>query len=173
MRMVLNEPIPVEVTDLLARRRALGQDTHDEVWNGEYHMNAAPNAQHARLEVSLHVVLHGLTEAAGLHLVGAINVGNDQFDFRVPDTAVLRHRTDEIWLDDAAIVVEILSPHDESWEKFEHYARFGVVEIFIVDPDVETVQIFVRSDDDTGFAAEQSSSLLGIAAADLTSRLDW
>ncbi|MFK7916528.1 MAG: Uma2 family endonuclease [Ilumatobacter sp.] len=83
--------------------------------------------------------------AAGLQLVAPVNIGNDQHDLRVPDTAVLRNRTDEIWLGDAAIVVEVLSPHDESWKKLDHSARFGVAEIFIIDPETEAVQISTSS----------------------------
>lgn len=173
MRMVLNEPIPAEVTDLLARRRALGLDRFDEVWNGEYHMNPAPNARHARLEISLVIALHDRVRTAGLHLVGGVNIGNDQFDYRVPDASVLRRRTDDVWLDDAAIVVEVLSPNDRALEKFDHYARFGVTEIFVVDPDTESVQMYERVGDGHEFTLTESSPLLGISAADLTTDLDW
>ena len=71
--------------------------------------------------------------------------------------------------------LEVLSPHDRALEKFEHYARFGVVEIFIVDPDAETVQIFVRpsADDDNDFVSAESSPLLDVAADELAARLDW
>lgn len=79
-------------------------------------MNAAPNARHARFESQLRIALNPSVRAAGLFLVGQINVGDDQHDFRVPDLGVFRTRTDEVWLDDAAIVIEILSPHDESWQ---------------------------------------------------------
>ena len=34
-RLVLNEPAPAEVTNLLARRCTLGLGRHDEVWSGE------------------------------------------------------------------------------------------------------------------------------------------
>ncbi len=169
--MVLNEPLPVEVHDLIARRRALGLDTHDEVWNGEYHMNAAPNARHARVESQLHIALDQHVRAAGLFLVGPVNIGDDEHDFRVPDLGVLHVRTDEVWLDDAAIVIEVLSPHDESWLKFDHYGSFGVDEIFIVDPDAETVRIFARTAD--GFDETGQSDLLDLAASALADRIDW
>ncbi len=169
--MVLNEPLPGEVHDLIARRRALGLDTHDEVWNGEYHMNAAPNARHARLESQLHIALDQRVRAAGLFLVGPVNIGGDENDFRVPDLGVLRVRTDGVWLDDAAIVIEVLSLHHESWPEFDHYGSFGVAEIFIVDPDAETVRIFARTAD--GFEETGTSDLLDLAASALADRLDW
>ncbi len=173
MRMVLNGPIPVEVTDLLARRRALGQDTHDEVWNGEYHMNPAPHFRHAYLVPQLHGLLGPAAKEAGLIALSKFNVGSGNDDYRVPDLGFVRQRVDAVWVDAAEIVVEVLSPNDEAMRKFDHYARHGVTEIFIVDPDDETVQIFVRTDGGPDFAAAASSPLLGIAAADLTSRLDW
>ena len=34
----------------MERRRRLGQDLFDEVWEGVVHMNPAPHSQHGRLE---------------------------------------------------------------------------------------------------------------------------
>jgi hypothetical protein len=45
---------------LIARRRALGLDTHDEVWNGEYHMAPAAHSSHGWLDDQLAVPLYPL-----------------------------------------------------------------------------------------------------------------
>ncbi len=172
MRMVLNEPLPVEVTDLLARRRALGLDLFDEVWNGEYHMNAAPNIRHGRVESDLHAILRPLAKHAGLVPTGQFNLG-DEGDFRVPDMGFLRHDATATWLDDAAVVVEILSPHDESWQKFDHYAAHGVVEIFVVDPAARSVRMFERRADSSTFDEVAASGLLAVDASTLEADIDW
>jgi len=49
MRTVLLEP-PAEVRAWLARRRELGQDLYDEVWEGEYHVAPAPTLAASRPE---------------------------------------------------------------------------------------------------------------------------
>jgi Uma2 family endonuclease len=38
------------------------------------------------------------------------------------------------WLPTAALVVEIVSPEDETWEKLPFYAAHDVDEVQIVDP---------------------------------------
>ena len=38
--VVLGDPPPV-LASLIAERKRLGLDTHDEVWQGEYHMAPA------------------------------------------------------------------------------------------------------------------------------------
>ena len=43
VRTVVLGPPPAEISALIARRHALGLDTHDEVWEGEYHMAPAAN----------------------------------------------------------------------------------------------------------------------------------
>ena len=72
MRMVLDGPRPQEVDDLLARRRARGLDTYDEVWNGEYHSNPSPNRRHARIQARLVAILSPLYRHVAVGLVGPV-----------------------------------------------------------------------------------------------------
>ena len=83
MRTVVLGPRPPELDALIARRRSLGLDTHDEVWKGEYHM--AP----------------------------------------------------------AAVVVEIESPDDETWDKLDFYADHGVDGLLIVSAEAGSVTSLV------------------------------
>jgi hypothetical protein len=53
----VRDPQPVEFEALLERRRRLGQDLFDEVWEGVLHMNPAPSGRHGDLESQLHVLL--------------------------------------------------------------------------------------------------------------------
>lgn len=93
----------------------------------------------------------------------------DSNDYRVPDGGALREPSNEVFGTDAAIVVEVLSPDDESLKKFDHDARSGVEEILIVDPDGPSVQIFIR--EDTGFVERDRSALLNITGAAILEQL--
>ena len=44
---------PPELTALLERRRKLGLDTFDEVWEGEYHLASAADVSHGWLDDEL------------------------------------------------------------------------------------------------------------------------
>ena len=56
------------VDELLAKRRELGQDKHDEVWEGVYHMVPGATEQHQNLAAKLLFVLYPLAEARGLRV---------------------------------------------------------------------------------------------------------
>ena len=170
MKMVVVGEPPVEIAAFLARRRALGQDRSDEVWEGDYHVVPAPHAWHAYMENTLAVLLDAPARAAGLVGMGEFNVG-DSDDFRVPDMGFVRGVPSQVFLPTAAIVVEILSPGDETWEKFGFFARHGIEEVCAVDPRAKQVRWFVLLDgayEETG-----ASPLLGITAAHLAGQIDW
>jgi Uma2 family endonuclease len=165
---VTDPPPPVE--DWLARRRALGQDRFDEVWEGEYHVAPAPSGRHGRVDDEVGAVLRPLARRAGLSGTTACNIGGPS-DFRVPDRAYFRTGGLEVWNPRAAIVVEIVSPGDESRQKFKFYHRAGIEEVLIVDPDARTAEWFVRSG--AAFQAADHSQLLGITAAELVAAIAW
>jgi Uma2 family endonuclease len=71
----------------------------------------------------------------------------------------------------ADLVVEIVSPGDESREKFGFYFRAGVKEFLIVDPDAHTVEWFVRTNSE--FHLAERSNLLSISTAELAKAIDW
>lgn len=167
--VVVGEP-PVEITALLARRRALDQDRFDEVWEGDYHVVPAPHPWHSYVDRTLGRLLGPLADAAGLIGTGPFNLG-EQDDYRVPDGAYHRTMPSAVWVPTAAIVVEVLSPDDETWAKFGFFARHHTDELCITDPRGRTVKWFVL----VGATYEEvaGSSLLGVDAADLAGRLDW
>jgi hypothetical protein len=71
----------------------------------------------------------------------------------------------------AELVVEIVSPGDESRLKYEFYFRMGVAEVVIVDPEHRTVEWFVR--DSSGFRPTERGNLLDISATALTELINW
>jgi Uma2 family endonuclease len=161
---------PPAVEDLIAERHALGQDLYDEVWEGEYHVAAAPTGTHADLQAQLIQVLGPMARSAGLHIVGPTNIGRPG-DFRVPDLVVLRGARDVTWNPTAAIVVEVVSPGDESRRKLDFYFGAGVEELLTVEPELGTLEWFARAAD--GFEPAVGSALLGTTSADLATSIDW
>jgi Uma2 family endonuclease len=169
MRTLFVTDPPQAVEDWLARRRALGQDLYDEVWEGEYHVAPAPRRRHARVQAALLETLGPLARRAGLEATGPCNIGRPD-DFRVPDLACFREPEDLTWNPTAAIVAEVVSVGDESRLKSDFYLRAGVEEILIVDPHARTAEWFGRGDG--AFRRTDRSAILGIASAELFNAID-
>jgi Uma2 family endonuclease len=169
MRTLFVDPPPA-VEDLIAQRKALGQDLYDEVWEGEYHVAAAPNDAHGDLQVQLIAILLPRAKQAGLLVRGPSNIGGPQ-DFRVPDVVFLRSGKGVTWHPGAAVVVEVVSPGDETRRKFGHYFRTGVEEYLIVDPALHSVEWYTRGAD--AFEPADGSTILGISTAQLDEAIDW
>lgn len=71
----------------------------------------------------------------------------------------------------AAIVIEIVSPDDETWNKLEFYAAHEVDELLIVNPrERSVVWLALR---DGVYAQVESSGLLGISSETLRHQIDW
>jgi Uma2 family endonuclease len=170
MSTVLVGDRPPEVEELIQRRRALGQDLFDEVWEGDYHLVPVPHRQHGELDEELAYALHPRAKRAGLRGSGPCNIGEPN-DYRVPDGAYFADRHPQVFNPSAEIVLEIVSPGDESRRKFDFYFRAGVKEVLIVDPTARTVEWFVRGGSD--FHPAVASSLLGISATELFEQIDW
>ena len=154
----------------LDRRRALGLDRFDEVWEGEYHVAPEAHGRHGDVAHQLAVLLRPRARAAGLWGSGPLNLG-DPADYRVPDQAYLRERATEVWNPSAAVVVEVLSPGDESYAKLDFYHRLGVEEVLILDPLRRAVEWYRRAEG--GFERAASSQLLGLSDAQLVAEIDW
>lgn len=169
MRTVVIGP-NADVDEIIARRRAYGQDLYDEVWEGEYHIAPAPSVAHALLQARLLLLLEPFAEAAGLISSAPFNLGTPG-DYRVPDGGYHRVEPQGVWHDTAAIVVEIVSPDDETYAKFDFYAAHGVGEIIVADPTEKTVRCFHRTG--SAFHEQPESTLLGVGVADLTASIRW
>jgi Uma2 family endonuclease len=168
--VVLGDNHP-ELTEWIARRRAYGQDLYDEVWDGEYHVAAAPNFFHSIVAGEFARVLGNLADRCGFLLGTAFNLGPGEHNFRVPDLGIHRAVADEFWLPTTAMVVEVLSPDDESWLKFDHYAAHGVDEVLIADPQERTLNLFVLADG--RYQPAERSSLLDVSVAELHEAITW
>jgi Uma2 family endonuclease len=170
MPTLVRDPQPAEFNALLERRRRSGQDLFDEVWEGVLHMNPAPSGRHGDLESQLHVLLRPLAVAAGLCMRGQFNLGEDH-DYRVPDAGLHRDKADCVYYRSAELVVEIVSPDDETWSKLGFYAAHQVGELVIVDPDQRTVAWL--SLDRGEYRPIERSALIDCGPAKLAERVDW
>ena len=168
MRTVVIGPNP-DVEAVIARRHALGLDRYDEVWEGEYHMTPGPSGPHAVLDHALALFLGPRAKTAGLVGTSAFNLGQPN-DYRVPDGGYHRELPTGTWVPTAAVVVEIVSPDDETYEKFGFYAR-RADELIVVDPTKRTVECYVS--DGQNLVTSDRSTILGVSAEEIAQALPW
>lgn len=129
----------------LAERRRRGADRWDEVWEGVLHVVPAPSYWHQELGTRLLLAIAPLAQARGLVITYETNVLGPAgtTDYRVPDIVVAREeRRARLGVEGGPeLVVEILSPDDESRQKLPFYARIGTREVLLVDPDTRAVEL--------------------------------
>lgn len=172
MPTLVRDPQPVEFEALLERRRRLGQDLLDEVWEGVHHVNPAPHSRHAAIVQQLAELLGPPARAAGLGpRLSIFNLG-EAGDYRVPDGGLLRPGADAVYLLTAALVLEIVSPGDETWDKLDFYAARGVEELLIVDPQERRVHWLGLAAGGSYHPLERSG-LIALGPLELADRLDW
>jgi Uma2 family endonuclease len=165
--------IPEVPEYILEDRKRTGADRWDEIWEGVLHMAAALNKRHTRLQVQLHNWLetywaHPTGSQVDL-LVNVASVGGWPHDYRIPDIVLLTPDRfsidcDEYYNGAPAVVVEIRSRGDETWDKMEFYARLGVPEVWVIDRDTRVPQMF-------RLVADEYEELLGAAERWLRSPL--
>ncbi len=172
MATVVLDPYAYELDALKERRRVSGLDRLDEVWEGVLHMVPAPNYGHARLTQQLAEILGSPAREAGLEAaMGEFNLGDSIDDFRVPDGGLHRPGAGGIWLHTAALVVEIISPGDETWQKLPFYAVHEVDEVLIVDPEERAIHWLRLTDGE--YHPLEHSDLIDLGPAGLAGLIDW
>jgi Uma2 family endonuclease len=161
-----------ELVALKERRRVSGLDRLDEVWEGVLHMVPAPSYEHARIAQQLAEILGPLARDSSLvAAIGEFNLGDSIDDFRVPDGGLHRPGAKGVWLHTAALVVEIVSPDDESWQKLPFFAAHEVDEVLILDPQKRTVDWLGL--DDGEYQPIERSGLIDLGPTQLAGRIDW
>jgi Uma2 family endonuclease len=170
--LVLDDPPPRELQALLERRKRSGIHRLDEVWEGVLHIVPAPDHGHASISQQLAELLGPLARASGLEpTMAELNLGESVDDFRVPDGALHRPGASGTWHPTAALVVEIVSPGDESWQKLPFYAAHHVDEVLIVDPRKRMVHWLTLDGDE--YREVQRSALIELGPAELAERINW
>lgn len=143
-----------ELRDVLRRRRELGHDKFDEVWNGVYVMNAMPGTEHQRFVQLLAFALQ-LTVPANASVLPGVNVSDRDADwtsnFRCPDVVVYLASNPAIdhgthWRGGPDLAVEVISAGDRARKKLGFYSQVGTREVLLIDPRRRTVQLYTLRD---------------------------
>lgn len=136
----------------LQRRKQIGADRWDEMWEGELHMPPAPIPEHQDLEWTIETWLRiRWARSRGAKVFHQINVaspGGWPNDYRIPDLVLLApdrfHIQKREYFDGGPnVVVEIRSPGDESMDKLPFYGRIGVEEAWVIDRDTKVPEIYL------------------------------
>ena len=130
-----------------------------------------PGVEHERLAHGLHVLLDPHASAADLVVVGTVGIGTED-NYRVPDLAVLRPGYAPQWNRTAALIVEIVSPRDDTWEKLPFYRGQQVDEVVIVVPGERRIH-WLGLGVDGEYSPLERSRLLGLSGTDLAGQLVW
>jgi len=128
---------------MIARRRRLGIDGRDEVWDGVYVMAPEADVEHQEFAFDLAAVFAEAIRRAGLgRCTHGVNISDRKRgwikNFRVPDAAVFLNGTTaqmcgEFWFGGPDFAVEIVSPRDRTRKKLPFYEKIGTRELLIVD----------------------------------------
>jgi Uma2 family endonuclease len=82
------------------------------------------------------------------HNINVASPGGWPNNYRIPDLVLLTPERfgidrNEYFEGAPDVVVEIRSPGDESYEKLAFYAQLGVLEVWIIDRDRKTPEIYI------------------------------
>jgi len=159
-----------EMTALIERRRSLGLDGYDEVWNGVYVMAPFAHSSHGLIKSRLVYALEPRARRAGLLSGDSFNLGEPS-DFRVPDAGYHRGVPGTLYVPTAALVLEVLSPDDETFAKFDFYAEHDVEELIVADPETQSIRCWQLTDG--SYVEQPASALLDVEMAALVAEVDW
>lgn len=152
----------------IARRRRLGQDGRDEVWEGRYVVAPDPHGFHGEVSSEARALLKPAARRTGLRATTTFNLGHAR-DFRIPDAGLVS-LPGRIWYDTAELVVEVLSPGDDTFDKLDFYTAHGVRELLALDWRNRSVRCFALQE---GQVERDRSEVLGQTTAELATAIDW
>ncbi len=173
----------------LSHRRRLGLDRLDEMWEGVLHMAPAPSTKHQAKVTWLCALLNSYVTR---HKLGRLFVQSNvrepatgERDYRVPDLCFVAGGREgmigEVFIEGGPdLVVEVLSPDDETYEKMPFYARIGVPWLVVVGTEDERVEVFrlvgeryvEQTADDEGWIRCAAPKVSWAASGALSVRLD-
>ncbi|CAB4924587.1 unannotated protein [freshwater metagenome] len=168
MTTIIRGPRPPEVQAWLEGRRRAGLDRRDEVWEGAYVVAPDPHSNHGRTQLGVAALLLAAGRRLGLHATATFNLGRPD-DFRIPDGGLLRAPA-AVWHDTAELVVEVLSPDDDTSLKLDFYRAHGVREVLLLDWRSREVVVL---DLLAGHAARPDSAVLGMTDRQVADAVDW
>ncbi len=130
MPTLVMDPAPAEIDALLERRRRLGLDHHDEMWEGVLHMNPAPHGRHHRIGQQLAVALDA--QAAALHWLEVNTAVAEQADVLARRWARSHSGIDAV---DYCVAASAMVNEMELWTlNVRHFPMFEQLRPPYVDP---------------------------------------
>jgi len=160
----------------IEERRRLGLDRRDEMWDGVLHMVPPGSSAHGGLGSDLGGVLRRLARARGIRHFNEPGVFDPAIaamtSYRVPDLGYARPEdVSQRGIEGRAVmVVEILSPRDESYEKLPFYRRVGVEEVLFVVPTTGTFEVRLPDGDGWRLVAPDDAGWTALAGLDAALR---
>lgn len=128
---------------MIRRRRRLGIDLRDEVWDGVYVMAPAADNEHQSVGHDLGAVFALAIKWTGLgESFQSVNISDRKRgwrkNYRCPDIAVFLHGNPAedlgtFWHGGPDFAIEIVSPRDRTRKKIPFYEKVGTRELLIVD----------------------------------------
>jgi Uma2 family endonuclease len=172
MPTLVMDPAPAEIDALIERRRRLGLDHRDEMWEGVYRLNPPPSLEHQVILQQLAELLGPLARQADLvPVINEFGLGDGKDSYRVPDGGLHRPGAAGVWQATAALVIEIVSPSDDTWQKLPFFAAHDVDEVLIVDPAEHAVHWLGLSGGE--YKSIEHSALIDLGPAELAGQIDW
>lgn len=182
MTAVIHDP-QLERT-LIRRRKRLGLDRFDEVWEGVYVVSPAPNNEHQQIAGTLDTILRVVIEWGRLGTVlPAPNISDRRRgwrqNFRVPETAVFLNGAAAVncrthWQGGPDFCVEISSAAERIREKLAFYAAVGTREVLLIERRPWRLELFRLGGDElisTGQSTAENSLWLHAEQVPLEFRL--
>ncbi len=130
----------------------LDDETRCEIIEGELSMTPAPNLEHQRVSRNLEFSMLQYVEAKKLGEVlnAPVDVVLDEANIVQPDLVFVSKQNFKILekngiMGSPDLAVEILSPsslYRDRYQKKDLYEKFGVRELWIMDPANQTIEIF-------------------------------
>lgn len=153
--LVLNHAVTEK---LIRERRERGIDGFDEVWEGVYVVSPLANLEHQWIAGQFTSILDEVvvrTELGRVYPGANVSDRDDDWmqNFRVPDVVVVlkggkARDCDTHLCGGPDFLIEILSLYDKSYDKLDFYAKIGVRELLLVDPDSRGVELFRLAGDE-------------------------
>ena len=101
-----------------------------------------PSFAHEDIKTHLLAALLPVVEQLGLIICPAGLFQTDK-NYRVPDLTIGHHdHISQRGWEGATLVIEILSPNDESRDKLPFFSRVGVREAWLVEPETREIEIY-------------------------------
>jgi Uma2 family endonuclease len=169
---------------LIARRRRIGIDARDEVWDGVYVIYPPVDNEHQAILSDVMTALMMAVARPGLGKVfPGVNVSdrrrNWRHNFRCPDVVVFLKETKAKsywthWCGGPDFCVEIVSPHDRTREKLPFYEKVGTRELLVIDRDPWALTLYQLQEGrllEVGRSTPEESRTLASEVVSLTWRL--